>query len=63
MTELLEALTSINEVIEFMQNNTESIFQVTVDGVEYTLENTSVDFVGTVACPSGYAGADGLCGE
>jgi hypothetical protein len=63
MTELLEALSSINEVIEFMQNNTATIFQVTVDGVEYTLESTSVDFVTTVTCPSGYAGADGLCGK
>ncbi|XP_060604925.1 signal peptide, CUB and EGF-like domain-containing protein 1 [Ruditapes philippinarum] len=61
MTELIEALTSLNEAIEFMQNNTESVFQVVANGVEYTLANTSVDFVGTVTCPSGYAGADGLC--
>ncbi|XP_060604924.1 sushi, von Willebrand factor type A, EGF and pentraxin domain-containing protein 1-like [Ruditapes philippinarum] len=61
MKELLQALGSINDAIEYIQNNTESIFQVTVNGVDYTLENTSVDFVATVTCPNGYAGADGMC--
>jgi hypothetical protein len=63
MKELLQALGSINDAIEYIQNNTESIFQVTVNGVDYTLENTSVDFVATVTCPNGYAGADGMCGK
>jgi hypothetical protein len=62
MQELLQALGSINDAIEYMQNDTESIFQVSVNGVDYTLENTTLDFVGTVMCPNGYAGADGLCG-
>ncbi|XP_060570713.1 uncharacterized protein LOC132729006, partial [Ruditapes philippinarum] len=63
MQELLHALGSINDAIEYMQNDTESIFQVSVNGVDYTLENTTLDFVGTVSCPNGYAGADGLCAQ
>ncbi|XP_053380924.1 uncharacterized protein LOC128549011 [Mercenaria mercenaria] len=63
MTELLIALNAITEVIEFIQNNTASIFQVTVDGVDYTLASDTASIVATVTCPSGYAGADGLCAK
>ena len=63
MTELIEALNSINDVIGFIENNTVEIFHVNVGGVDYTLDNTSLDVLAAVTCPSGSAGADGLCGK
>lgn len=63
MTELLQALGAINDAIEFIQNNTESIFQANVNGVEYVPESNSSNFALIVTCPAGQAGAGGLCGK
>ncbi|XP_053380914.1 sushi, von Willebrand factor type A, EGF and pentraxin domain-containing protein 1-like isoform X3 [Mercenaria mercenaria] len=63
MTELLDTVRSIVAFTEFIQTNSTSIFDVNVGGVEYTTDNNSVSFAGTVTCADGYAGADGLCAQ
>ncbi|XP_053380920.1 uncharacterized protein LOC128549009 isoform X2 [Mercenaria mercenaria] len=61
MTELLETFRSMNEIAEFIQTNSTAIFDVSVGGVEYTSDSSSISFAGTVTCADGYAGAGGLC--
>ncbi|XP_053380916.1 sushi, von Willebrand factor type A, EGF and pentraxin domain-containing protein 1-like [Mercenaria mercenaria] len=63
MTELLDTFRSMVVFTKFIQSNSKSIFDVSVDGVEYTTDNSSISFAGTVTCADGYAGADGLCAQ
>ncbi|XP_053380138.1 signal peptide, CUB and EGF-like domain-containing protein 1 [Mercenaria mercenaria] len=63
MAELLDTFSSMNEIAEFIQTNSTSIFDVSVGGVEYTTDSSSISFAGTVTCADGYAGAGGLCAQ
>ena len=63
MTEFLEAINAINELITYIQDNTATVFDVEVDGVQYTVDTGTLNVVGQIHCEQGYAGTDGVCGK
>jgi hypothetical protein len=53
----------LEQTAEYIQNNTNELFDVTADGVTYTVVDGSVTINAGVTCDSGFVDYDGICGK
>jgi hypothetical protein len=63
LQEVIDALNRLEQTAQYIQNNTHELFDVTIDGVTYTVADDSLNIDAGVTCNSGFAPYDGICGK
>jgi len=59
----VDALKSLEKTGQVLNTTYESIFNVTVNGVNYGRDRSSINILGSLSCPSGTISNDGGCGK
>ncbi|XP_053380160.1 sushi, von Willebrand factor type A, EGF and pentraxin domain-containing protein 1-like [Mercenaria mercenaria] len=61
LKELIDAISFLELTAQYIQNNTNELFDVNVSGVTYTADVDSLTFGARVTCNSGFVPLDGIC--
>jgi hypothetical protein len=62
LQEVIDAINLLEQTAEYIQNNTNELFDVISDGVTYTVVDDSVTIDPGVTCDCGFVDYDSICG-
>jgi hypothetical protein len=63
LKEAIDAINNLEETAQYIQNNTNKLFDVIVDDVTYTVKDGSLKFMAGVMCNEGFVPYGGFCGN
>ena len=63
LQDVIDAIVSLELTAADIQANASTYFDVEIDGVIYTISNSSLTLSGIIDCPDGSVSNDGVCGK
>ena len=62
LQELIDAINILEEAASYINTSSSSIFDITLNGVTYSSDHSTLSLTANLTCPVGETAVDGVCG-